>query len=152
MSDVTLSAMPPPPKGCQLPRRRISEMAAGDSKNQALEWQPRFLRPKALRHGTESRRHRTWRKRFRRWWPGDSENAGHCGGLAPPFEGAAASRGDSFFGGGSQRDSKNAANYGSPASPLLRSFAPKRRHPSPRKGGALSPREPAATCGREMFF
>jgi len=30
-------------------------MAAGDSRSEALEWQPRFLRPKELRHGTESR-------------------------------------------------------------------------------------------------
>src|SRR3990167_5334014 len=42
-------------RGCQLPRRRLSEMAAGDSRSEALEWQPRFLRPKELRHGTESR-------------------------------------------------------------------------------------------------
>ena len=48
MSDVTLSAMPPSPKG----------------------------------------RHRAWRKRFRRWWPGDSGKTVHCGGLAPLFEGA----------------------------------------------------------------
>src|SRR3989344_3318173 len=43
-------------RGCQLPRRRLSEMAAGDSRSEALEWQPRFLRPKEVRHGTESRR------------------------------------------------------------------------------------------------
>ncbi|MDH5486260.1 MAG: hypothetical protein OEY53_01970, partial [Gammaproteobacteria bacterium] len=30
-------------------------MAAGDSRNKALEGQPCFLRPKELRHGTESR-------------------------------------------------------------------------------------------------
>src|SRR3989338_3199726 len=29
MSDITLGAMPPSPKSCRLPRRRISEMAAG---------------------------------------------------------------------------------------------------------------------------
>ena len=42
-------------RGGQLPRRRISEMAAGDSMSNALGWPPRFLRPKELRHGTESR-------------------------------------------------------------------------------------------------
>ena len=48
-------------------------------------------------------RHRAWRERFRRWWPGDSEKTVPCGEPALPFEGA-----------------------------------------SPRKGVALSPREPAA--------
>ena len=38
-------------------------------------------------------RHRAWRERFRRWWPGDSENVAHCGGLAPPFEEASPRKG-----------------------------------------------------------
>src|SRR3989344_404726 len=38
-------------------------------------------------------RHRAWRKRLRRWWPGDSEKNVHCGGLAPPFEDASPRKG-----------------------------------------------------------
>jgi hypothetical protein len=80
-------------RGCQIPRRRISEMAAGDSRNKALEWQPCFLRPKELRHGTESRRHRAWRQLLRRWRPGDSGNIAACDGPASSLRMSFASEG-----------------------------------------------------------
>ena len=49
--------------------------------------------PWALMPPSPNGRHRAWRKRFRRWWPGDSENVVSCGGPAPPFESASPRKG-----------------------------------------------------------
>ena len=73
-----------------------------DSRNKVLERQPRFLRPKKLRHGTESRRHRPRRMLFRRWRPGDSINVVSRGDSAYSLRMAATARGERSFGGGGQ--------------------------------------------------
>ena len=88
MNDVTLGALPPSPRAARSRDEGFRRWQPATQKARLWEWQPCFLRPKALRLGTESRRHRAWRERFRWWWPGDSENVVSCGGLAPPFENA----------------------------------------------------------------
>src|SRR3989344_3574662 len=49
--------------------------------------------PWALLPSSPNGRHRAWRKRLRRWWPGDPMSIVSCGGLAPPFEGASPRKG-----------------------------------------------------------
>ncbi len=91
MSDVTLGAMPPSPKG----------------------------------------RHRTWRKRLRRWRLGNSMSIVSCGGLAPPFEGASPRKGVALRHGirrlpitelrDAKLDSRSVLNQAKPVSLSLRS-------------------------------
>ena len=99
----------------------------------------------ALMPPSPNGRHRTWRKRLRRWRLGDSMSIVSCGGPAPPFEGVATARGVSAFGGGDQGDSRQSRRVWRPGASFRKSFASERSRPSPRKGVAPSPRDPAAT-------